>query len=90
MDESAEAFPTMNATKKEGVYLFIFDTAAKDGAAIFSTDEKVKSASIDQMCFNRAKTITFENGAFEYVPMYNGNELYNNFTPNHRYRWFAW
>lgn len=89
VDESAKAFPTLNSNSIEGIYLFIFDTVAEDGIAIFSNGDR-KVAGFNGTCFKRANHVSFTNGVFEYTPIYDNNVAYNNFTPGHRYRWFAW
>lgn len=93
VDESASAFPAMNTENIEGIYLLTYDTELTLGVTIYSMKSNgsfsIKTA-FDKVAFSRAKAISFENGVFEYVPNYDGNNLYNNFLPNHTYRWFAW
>lgn len=93
MDESAVAFAGMNENAIEGIYLLTYDVELAIGIIIYSMPNAGRISSktaFDTTAFNRARSISFANGMFEYVPMYDGNELYNNFTLNHTYRWFAW
>lgn len=93
IDESATAFPSKNEKAIEGVYLLTYDTEQSLGVTVFSMTAGapiVSNTRFDKTMFNRAKSISFENGVFNYEPNYDNNELYNNFTPNHTYRWFAW
>lgn len=93
LDESAEALPLKNSTAIEGIYMLTYDFELLSGYTIYSmavTASYCQKTSFNTTTFNRAKSVKFENGAFEYVPSYDGNALYNNFTPNHTYRWFAW
>lgn len=93
MDESAVAFPYMNENAVEGIYLLTYDVELATGITIYSMPSgsviSTKTA-YDTTSFPRAKSISFANGVFEYVPNYDGNALYNNFLPDHNYRWFAW
>jgi hypothetical protein len=93
LDESAPAFPKMNTENIEGVYFLTYDVELATGTTIFSmlcTSRISDKTAFNTTVFPRAKSISFENGVFEYVPNFDNNALYNNFLPNHTYRWFAW
>lgn len=93
MDESAVAFPYTNENAIEGIYLLTYGVELDIGITIYSMQSGSNISTkteFNTTYFPRAKVISFANGVFEYVPSYDGNELYNNFTPNHTYRWFAW
>ena len=90
VDESATAFPTMNTEAIEGIYLLTYDIGLSTGTTVYSNNKMSGKTAFDSMIFNRAKSISFVNGVFEYIPQYDNHALYNNFLPNHTYRWFAW
>lgn len=96
IDESTSGYPINANDSPNGCYFLMYDVANDKGLSFLLADQSnflkgyPMSGNTSSTLFPRAKTATFENGVFSYVPMYDNNATYNNFLPNHTYVWYAW
>lgn len=98
VDETAPTFPSQHTNYTEGIYLFVYNVETDQVIRVLlmgssATESLFFGGGLSygtSTAFNRASSVSFIDGVFKYVPLYDNNSLYNNFTPERTYRWYAW